>query len=132
MLSTVGSFTSIQWHPGEIEGGNVYPFKIRKEPKRNIRVWLQDGSADLQNRYGDWSLANLRMANALKLKEYDFHFNFGKGTHNPAHGAAEFPEEMIWLWRDYDPQKTESVYEMEPAEKSKPAFRVSITNRDGE
>ena len=72
------------------------------------------------------------MANALKLKDYDFHFSFGKGTHNSAHGAAEFPEEMIWLWRDYDPAKTEQTYEIDPAEKSKPPFRVSITNRPTE
>ena len=31
VLSTIGSFTSIQWHPGQIDGGNVYPNKIRKE-----------------------------------------------------------------------------------------------------
>ncbi len=69
------------------------------------------------------------MANALKAKEYDFHFSFGKGTHNSAHGAAEFPAEMTWLWRDYDPAKTEQIYNADPAEKSKPPYRVSITNR---
>jgi enterochelin esterase family protein len=37
VLSRIGSFTSIQWHPGEIDGGNVCPFRIRKERKRNIR-----------------------------------------------------------------------------------------------
>ena len=48
--SAVGSFTSIQWRPQEkLEGGNVYPFKVRKEPKRNIRVWMSDGSDDLEN-----------------------------------------------------------------------------------
>jgi enterochelin esterase family protein len=41
VLSTIGSYTSIQWHPGEIDGGNVYPNKVRKEAKRNIRVYLQ-------------------------------------------------------------------------------------------
>src|SRR5919107_196452 len=46
VLSRIGSFTSIQWHPGSKDGGNVYPFKIRKETKRNIRVWLQDGAGD--------------------------------------------------------------------------------------
>jgi hypothetical protein len=66
------------------------------------------------------------MANALKNKGYDFHFS----AHNGAHGRAEFPQEMIWLWRDYDPSRTEQVYAMEPAEKAKPAFRVSIANRD--
>ena len=66
----------------------------------------------------------------MKLKSYDFAFSFGKGTHNPGGGAAEFPQEMIWLWRDYDPAKTDQQYEMDPAEKSKPPFRVSITNRE--
>src|SRR5450759_5343847 len=47
--SAVGSFTSIQWRPQEkLEGGNVYPFKVRKEPKRNIRVWMSDGADDLE------------------------------------------------------------------------------------
>jgi enterochelin esterase family protein len=96
-------------------------------------VWLQDGSADMeQDRYGSWPLANVRLANALKLKDYDFHFSFGKGTHNPGQGAAEFPEEMIWLWRDYDANQTAQTYVMEPAEKAKPVFRVAITGRDSQ
>ena len=37
---------------------------------------------------------------------------------------------MIWLWREYDPKKTEQRYEMDPAEKANPAFRVSIRNRE--
>jgi len=75
---------------------------------------------------------NLRMANALKALDYDFHFSFGKGTHNAGHGAAEFPAEMIWLWRDYDPGKTEQIYQIDPDEKAKPLFRVSVSNRDAE
>ena len=134
VISWIGSFASIQWkEDSEVaDGGQDYPEKVLRETKRNLRVWLQDGSEDLETRYGDWSLANLRMANALKFKEYDFHFSFGKGTHNAAHGAAEFPQEMTWLWRDYDPTKTEQTYEMELSEKSKPPFRVSITNREAE
>lgn len=135
VISWIGSFASIQWKedPGVADGGQDYPEKILREARRNLRVWLQDGSNDLEEeRYGSWPLANLRMANALKAKAYDFHLSFGKGTHNSGAGAAEFPEEMIWLWRDYDPAKTEQVYEMEPVEKSKPPFRVSVTNRDAE
>jgi enterochelin esterase family protein len=37
---------------------------------------------------------------------------------------------MIWLWRDYDAARTQQDYRMEPSEKAKPQFRVSITNRD--
>src|SRR5579871_1559198 len=62
--SAVGSFTSIQWRPQEkLEGGNVYPFKVRKEPKRNIRVWMSDGSDDLENEHGSWPMQNIQMAN---------------------------------------------------------------------
>jgi enterochelin esterase-like enzyme len=133
VISWIGSFDSIQWKedPGIPDGGQDYPEKVLRESRRNIRVWLQDGSEDQENeRYGSWPLANIRLANALKLKGYDFHFSFGKGTHNAGHGAAEFPQEMIWLWRDYDPAKTEQAYEMEPTEKAKPLFRVAVANRD--
>jgi len=132
VISWIGSFTAIQWKEDVAvpDGGEDYPEKVLRESKRNVRVWLQDGCEDQENdRYGSWPLANIRMANALKLKGYDFHFSFGKGTHNSGHGAAEFPAEMTWLWRDYDPSKTSEVYVQEEAEKSKPPFRVSIVNR---
>jgi enterochelin esterase family protein len=135
VLSHVGSFTSIQWHHDQpdprdnILGGNDYPFLVRKSPKHNIRVWLQDGSEDLENDHGSWPLQNIQMVNSLKMREYDFHFSWGGGSHNPAHGYAELPEELTWLWRDYDPAKTEETYTMDPAEKSKPMFRVKIYNR---
>ncbi len=133
VISWIGSFESIQWKedPAVPDGGQDYSDKILREPHRNIRVWLQDGSNDLENpNYGDWPMANIRMANSLKTKEYDFHFSFGKGTHNPGHGAAQFPEEMMWLWRDYDATKTEQQFAVDPAEKDKPYFRVTITSRD--
>jgi len=113
-----------------IDGGNVYPFKIRKEPKRNIRVWLQDGTEDLENEHGSWPLQNLQMANSLKRQDYDFHLSLGNGTHNGAHSSSELPEEMIWLWRDYNRAPTSQVYEMEPSEKARPMFRVKVYNRD--
>jgi len=53
--------------------------------------------------WGSWPLANIRMANALKTRDYDFHFSFGQGTHNGAQGDAQFPAAMTWLWRNYDP-----------------------------
>jgi enterochelin esterase-like enzyme len=132
VLSWIGSFESIQWKedPAIPDGGQDYSDKILRESHRNIRVWLQDGSNDLENpRYGDWPMANIRMANSLKTADYDFHFSFGKGTHNPGHGAAQFPEEMIWLWRDYDPAKTEQQFKPDPAERDKPYFRVAIVSR---
>ena len=128
----VGTFTSIQWQPGKLEGGEILPFRVRKDPKRNIRVWLQDGSEDLENAHGSWPLQNIQMANSLKMRGYDFHLTFGPGPHSGAHAGAQMPESMTWLWRDYDPAKTEQVYEQDAAEKEKPLFRVRIYNRDAE
>jgi enterochelin esterase family protein len=69
------------------------------------------------------------MANSLKLREYDFHFSFGNNQHSMEHGDAELPEAMTWLWRGYDPAKTDDPFPIDPEEKSKPFFRVSIANR---
>jgi enterochelin esterase family protein len=128
VLSMIGSYTSIQWKPG-IGGGHDYPFKVRKEPKRNIRVWLQDGMQDLENDHGSWPLQNVQMANSLKMKGYDFHFSWSEGTHNMAHSQAEMPRALAWLWRGYDPAKPEEQFEQEPAEKDQPLFRVRVVNR---
>ncbi len=129
--SAVGSFTSIQWRPQEKqEGGDIYPFKVRKEPKRNIRVWMSDGADDLENNHGSWPMQNIQMANSLKMREYDFAFRWSLGTHSTAHGNAELPEALSWLWRDYDPSKTSQNFVMDPAEKDKPYWRVAKLNRD--
>ena len=127
--SRIGSFTSIQWKPGETLGGNDYPFMIRKQEKRNMRVWLSDGSEDLENRFGSWPLQNIQMANSLKMEGYDFHFHFLNNTHNGAEGNSEMPTALTWLWRDYDPAKTEQQFTPDPAEKDKPYFRVKIYSR---
>jgi enterochelin esterase-like enzyme len=132
VISWIGSFTAIQWKedPANPDGGQDYPEKILREPHRNIRVWIQDGNNDQENpNYGSWPLANIRMANALKLKGYDFQFTFGKGPHSQAEGAAEFADELTWLWRGYDPTKTSETYTQDPAEATKPPFRVAIVNR---
>jgi enterochelin esterase family protein len=64
------------------------------------------------------------------MKGYDFHFRFGEAAHNGAQAAIDLPESLAWLWRDYDPAKTEQVYEMDPLEKGKPLYRIKVANRD--
>jgi enterochelin esterase-like enzyme len=93
VLSHVGSFTNIR-------GGDVYPGRIRKTPAKPIRIFLQDGSADLDNEHGNWPLANQQMAAALKFKKYDYQFEYGDGGHNGKHGGALMPESLKWLWRE--------------------------------
>ncbi len=129
VLSWIGSYTALQRSATHREGGGEYPTMVRREPKRNIRVWLQDGSQDLDNTAGNWPPANIGMANALKFKGYDYHFSFGVGEHNNAHGAAELPEALTWLWRDYDPAKKSQELVQEPAEKDQPVWRVVQLNR---
>ena len=92
VLSHVGSFTNIR-------GGDVYPGMIRKTPNKPIRVFLQDGSEDLDNANGNWPLANQQMAAALKFKGYDYTFVFGDGAHNGKHGGVIMPDSLRWLWR---------------------------------
>jgi enterochelin esterase family protein len=129
--SAIGSYTSIQWHPEEkLDGGNLYPFMIRKQPKRNIRIWMSDGTDDLENAHGSWPLQNIQLANSLKMREYDFHFRFGLATHDAGQAGIDLPESLAWLWRGYDPNRTSEEFTMDPAEKDKPYYRVTIANRD--
>ncbi len=92
VLSHVGSFTNIR-------GGHVIPAVIRKTENKPLRIFLQDGSGDLDNLHGNWPLANQEMAAALKFKGYDYKFEFGDGGHNGKHGGAILPDSLRWLWR---------------------------------
>ncbi len=92
VLSHVGSFTNIR-------GGHVIHAVIRKTENKPLRIFLQDGSGDLDNLHGNWPLANQEMAAALKFKGYDYKFEFGDGGHNGKHGGAILPDSLRWLWR---------------------------------
>ena len=92
IFSTIGSYV-------DLAGGHVYPSLIRITERKPLRVYLQDGSGDLDNPYGNWPIANQQMAKALAYMKYDHHFEFGDGAHNSRHGASLFPAAMQWLWR---------------------------------
>jgi enterochelin esterase family protein len=92
VLSHVGSFTNIR-------GGHVYPALIRSTPNKPLRVFLQDGSNDLDNQFGNWWLANQQMAASLKFKNYDYQFVGGTGKHGGKHGGSILPDSLRWLWR---------------------------------
>jgi len=92
VLSHIGSFA-------DIRGGHAYPSLIRKSAVRPLRVFLQDGEADLDNQYGNWWLANLQMVAALRYREYDHKFVPGDGAHDGKQGGAILPDSLRWLWR---------------------------------
>lgn len=92
VISHIGSFTNIR-------GGHVYPALIRKEKKRPIRVWLQDGRKDLDNPHGNWWLANLQVEKALAFSKYDYKFVATDGGHSIKDGGALLPDALRWIWR---------------------------------
>ena len=94
VYSGVGSFTALR-------DGHEFPTLIRKTKPKPIRVFLQDGSKDLNNFSGDWWMANQYMLSSLQWAGYDVAHRWGDGGHNPQHGAAIMPEVLTWLWRDY-------------------------------
>jgi sugar lactone lactonase YvrE/enterochelin esterase-like enzyme len=94
VLSTVGTYVSLR-------GGNEYPALIRKYESKPIRVFLQDGSNDLNLYGGSWWVANQQMLSALEFSGYDVEHVWGKGGHNAKHSTAIMPDALRWLWHDY-------------------------------
>jgi len=102
VLSWIGSFTNIASGKTVREGGHNYEALVRKTPRKPIRVFLQDGSNDLDNANGNWPLANQTLAKSLSFARYDYRFEFGQGFHSNRHGRAILPDSLRWLWRGYE------------------------------
>ena len=92
VISGIGSFTNIR-------GGYWFPAAIRKTEHKPLRVFLQEGSTDLDNVHGNWPLGNQEMANALKFAGYDYKFIMGDGGHSGKQLGAALPDALRWLWR---------------------------------
>jgi enterochelin esterase family protein len=130
VISTIGSFTSIGYHPAHdgqpaISGGEIYPTLIRREPPKPIRIFLQDVTNDLSNsqpnglfpdsitlsnQFGNWHLANEQMVSAFEYANrvapvgaprYDMAYEWGDGAHQGNHGGAILPNILRWMWRDW-------------------------------
>jgi sugar lactone lactonase YvrE/predicted alpha/beta superfamily hydrolase len=94
VFSAIGTFVGLR-------GGNDYPTLIRKTEPRPLRVFLQDGSGDLNIYGGDWWMANQEMQRALTFAGYEVNHVWGDGAHNSRHATAIFPDAMRWLWKDW-------------------------------
>jgi enterochelin esterase family protein len=75
---------------------------------RPLRMWLEagqndDNANDPPSTYRNFLLANQRMAAALEMRGYHYHYDYALGaTHTDGrvmHQTA--PEAMVWLWRGY-------------------------------
>jgi sugar lactone lactonase YvrE len=94
VFCTIGTFVGLR-------GGNAFPVLVRKTEPKALRVFLQDGSSDLDIYGGNWWIANQDMLSALEFAGYEVNHAWGDGGHDGKHGAAVFPDAMRWLWRDY-------------------------------
>ncbi len=93
-------FSSIGTYVG-LRGADVYPTLIRKTEPKPIRIFLQDGSNDLNIYGGDWWMVNQTMQRAFEFSGYDVKHAWGDGGHDGKQATAVFPDAMRWLWRDY-------------------------------
>jgi sugar lactone lactonase YvrE/enterochelin esterase-like enzyme len=94
VFSAIGTYVGLR-------GANSYPTLIRKYEPKPIRVFLQDGSADLNIYGGDWWMANQEMERALRFAGYEVNHAWGEGGHSGKHGTEVFPDAMRWLWKDW-------------------------------
>jgi enterochelin esterase-like enzyme/sugar lactone lactonase YvrE len=94
VFSTIGTYVGLR-------GGHSYPTLVRKTEPKPLRVFLQDGSNDLNIYAGNWWFANQAMLSALEFSGYDVKHVWGDGAHDGKHGGAILPDALRWLWRDY-------------------------------
>ena len=94
VLSFIGSYTGLR-------GGDGYATLVRKTEPRPLRVFLQDGSRDLNIYSGNWWIGNQALASALEYAGYDVRFVQGDRGHDANHGSAILPAALRWLWRDW-------------------------------
>jgi len=94
VFSAIGTYVSLR-------GADRYPGLIRKYAPKPIRIFLQDGSNDLNIYGGDWWKANETMERALAFAGYEVNHVWGEGGHNGKQGTALFPQAMRWLWKGW-------------------------------
>ncbi len=94
VICTIGTFVGLR-------GGDALPVLVRKTAPKPLRIFLQDGSQDLNIYAGDWWLANQSMLSALTWAGYDVKHVWGEGGHNAKQSSAIMPDALRWLWRGY-------------------------------
>jgi gluconolactonase len=94
VFSAIGTYVGFR-------GADRYSTLIRKYEPKPIRIFLQDGSNDLNIYGGDWWKANETMERALTFSGYEVQHIWGEGGHSGNQGTSIFPAVMRWLWNDW-------------------------------
>jgi enterochelin esterase family protein len=93
VLGWVGTFV-------DIRGGNAYPYLLRVSERKPIRVYLLEGTNDLDNQFGNWPIANRMMQASLKYMGYDHRVDWNECFHGSRGMGPSLPDALRWLWRD--------------------------------
>jgi gluconolactonase len=94
VFSAIGTYVGLR-------GGHSYPTLIRKYEPKPLRIFLEDGSNDLNIYGGDWWIANQAMERSLVFAGYEVTHKWGEGQHNSKHATELFPDAMRWIWKDW-------------------------------
>ncbi|MDH5248106.1 MAG: alpha/beta hydrolase-fold protein [Cyclobacteriaceae bacterium] len=101
VLSTIGTYVGLR-------GGDEFSTLVRKTEAKPLRIFLEDGTKDLNIYGGDWWMANQNMLSALTYAGYEVNHAWGEGGgHDSRHAVTIMGEAVAWLWKDYPvPVKT--------------------------
>ena len=94
IYSSIGTYVGLR-------GGDEYHTLVRKYEPKPLRVYLQDGTNDLNIYAGDWWMANQTLERALTFAGYEVTHVWGDGAHNAKQATPTFPDAMRWLWKDW-------------------------------
>ncbi|WP_437185202.1 SMP-30/gluconolactonase/LRE family protein [Planctomicrobium sp. SH668] len=94
VVSSIGTYVGLR-------GANEFPTLIRKTEAKPIRVFLEDGSNDLNIYAGDWFNSNEGMLTALKYSNYDVKHFWGEGGHDSKTITVVLPDALRFIWHDY-------------------------------
>jgi gluconolactonase len=76
-------------------GALVLPSQVRKFEGKPLRIFLQDGTGDVNIQ------SNQDMIAALDTAGYDAKLVVGSEGHNMKHGGPLLPDALRWAWRDW-------------------------------
>jgi sugar lactone lactonase YvrE/outer membrane protein assembly factor BamB/enterochelin esterase-like enzyme len=93
-------FSGIGTYVG-LRGGHAYATLVRQVEPKPLRIFLEDGSNDLNIYAGDWWMANQALERSLSFAGYEVRHAWSEGKHDSTRPTEVFPEAMEWLWSDW-------------------------------
>ncbi len=95
VLSTIGTYVGLR-------GGGELATLVRKTEAKPLRIFLEDGTKDLNIYGGDWFIANQEMLSALTYAGYEVNHAWGEGGgHDSKHAVTIMGQAVAWLWKGY-------------------------------